>query len=115
MNLNCQELDDAPHADWYRTACMKCLRALSKARNIVPSSLCLRDVIREGENPVGGGGFAVSPPYSWVNRFVSMCASLQDIWKGRLHNTQVCLKVLRVFLPEEHQAKVLRVSLEHTE
>ncbi|KAK0231912.1 kinase-like domain-containing protein [Armillaria nabsnona] len=89
MDVLQQELDDAPDADWYRTACMKCLRALSKARNIVPSSLCLRDVIREGENPVGGGGFA-------------------DIWKGRLHDIQVCLKVLRVFFPEEHQAKVLR-------
>ncbi|SJL08824.1 uncharacterized protein ARMOST_12195 [Armillaria ostoyae] len=89
MDVLQQELDDAPHADWYRTACMKCLRALSKARNIVPSSLCLPDVIREGENPVGGGGFA-------------------DIWKGRLHDTQVCLKVLRVFCPEGDQAKVLR-------
>ncbi|PBK82470.1 kinase-like protein [Armillaria gallica] len=68
---------------------MKCLQTLCKARNIVPSSLCLRDVIREGENPVGGGGFA-------------------DIWKGRRHDTQVCLKVLRVFGTEEQKAKVLR-------
>ncbi len=61
-NLNCQELIElnaAPHSDWYHTVCMKCLRALCKARNAVPSSLFLRDVTKEGGNPVGGGGFAV--------------------------------------------------------
>ncbi|KAK0439172.1 kinase-like domain-containing protein [Armillaria borealis] len=89
MDILQQELDDASHPDRYRRARMKCLQALCKARNTVPSSLCLRDVIREGENPVGGGGFA-------------------DIWKGRLRDAQVCLKVLRVFCPEEQQAKVLR-------
>ncbi|KAK0213803.1 hypothetical protein IW262DRAFT_332459 [Armillaria fumosa] len=89
--LNCQELDDAPHSDWYHTACVKCLQALCQARSIVPSSLCLRDVTREGVNPVAGGGFA-------------------DIWKGRLQDTQVCLKVLRIFAPEKDQAKLLRVS-----
>ncbi|SJL08804.1 uncharacterized protein ARMOST_12174 [Armillaria ostoyae] len=89
MDILQQELDDARHSDVYRTACMKCLRALCKVRNIVPSSLCLRDVTREGGNPVAGGGFA-------------------DIWKGRLHDTQVCLKVLRIFCPEEQKEKVLR-------
>ncbi|KAK0231896.1 kinase-like domain-containing protein [Armillaria nabsnona] len=89
MDVLQQQLDDAPHAGWYRTACMKCLRALSKARNIVPSSLFLRDVTREGGNPVAGGGFA-------------------DIWKGRLHDTQVCLKVLRTFVPEKDRADLLR-------
>ncbi|KAK0439169.1 kinase-like domain-containing protein [Armillaria borealis] len=84
-----QELDDPSCPDGYRTACTKCLRTLCKARNAVPSSLFLRDVTREEENPVGSGGFA-------------------DIWRGRLHDTQVCLKVLRVFCPEEDQAKVLR-------
>ncbi len=72
-NLKCQELDDDRHPDVYRTACMKCLRALCKSRNIIPFSLYLRDVTREGEHPVGGGGFAVSPPFFWDNRFVSTC------------------------------------------
>ncbi len=63
-DLNCQELDNVPHTDEYRKACMKCLRALCRARSIVPSSLFLRGVIREGRNPVGGGGFAVSLPHS---------------------------------------------------
>ncbi|KAK0439163.1 hypothetical protein EV421DRAFT_872811 [Armillaria borealis] len=68
---------------------MKCLRALCKARNAVPSSLFLRDVTREEGFPIAGGGFA-------------------DIWKGRRHDTQVCLKVLRIFGTEEQRAKVLR-------
>ncbi len=55
-----QELDDSSYPDEYRTVCMKCLRILSKTRNIVPSSLSCRDVIREGGNPIWGGGFSVS-------------------------------------------------------
>ncbi|KAK0231898.1 kinase-like domain-containing protein [Armillaria nabsnona] len=88
MDILQQELDGVRHSDVYRTACMKCLRALCKARKAVPSSLFLRDVTREGDNAVAGGGFA-------------------DIWKGRRHDTPVCLKVLRVFGTEEPQAKVL--------
>ncbi len=114
-NLNCQELDNPCHPGWYRTACMKCLRALSNARTIMPSSIFLRNVTREGENPVAGGGYAVSPLCSWFIILFPRIASLQDIWKGRLHDKQVCLKVLRVFYPEGDQAKVLRVSREHTE
>ncbi|PBK82474.1 kinase-like protein [Armillaria gallica] len=82
---------------------MKCLRALCKARGIVPSSLCLRDVTIEGGNPVAGGGYAVSPLCSWL------IVSFQcDIWKGRLQDAQVCLKVLRIFFSEKDQAKLLR-------
>ncbi|PBK97927.1 kinase-like protein [Armillaria gallica] len=81
MDVLQQELDIASLPDGYRAACMKCLRALSKDRNIVPSSFYSQDVTREGTNPACGGGFA-------------------DIWKGRLHDIQVCLKVLRIFEPE---------------
>ncbi|PBK74604.1 kinase-like protein [Armillaria solidipes] len=100
MNLLQQELDDPSCLDEYRTTCLKCLRALrdahpylavSKARNIVSPYLPFtsRDVTREWANPVGGGGFA-------------------DIWKGRLHDTQVCLKVLRIFLSEKARERLLR-------
>ncbi|PBK66460.1 kinase-like protein [Armillaria solidipes] len=87
---NCQELDDASCLDGYRTTCLKCLQALSKARNIVPPSLYLSSqyLTKEGAYPIGGGGFA-------------------DIWKGRLHDTQVCLKVLWIFPLENAQEKVL--------
>ncbi|KAK0201588.1 kinase-like domain-containing protein [Desarmillaria ectypa] len=81
MDVLQQELDDLSRPDSYRTACMKCLRALSMVRNIVPSSFSSQDVTRGGTNPVCGGGFA-------------------DIWEGYLHDTKVCLKVLRIFEPE---------------
>lgn len=68
--MDCQELDDASCLDGYRTACLKCLRMLSKARNIVPSSFVSRDVTRVGKNPIGGGGFAVSIRSSSVNESV---------------------------------------------
>ncbi|KAK0464740.1 kinase-like domain-containing protein [Desarmillaria tabescens] len=55
----------------------------------MPSSFFSRNATREGTNPVCGGGFA-------------------DIWKGRLHDTQVCLKVLRIFVPEQARTKILR-------
>ncbi|KAK0222060.1 kinase-like domain-containing protein [Armillaria fumosa] len=84
MDVLQQELDDASLPDAYRSVCMRCLRTLSKDRNIVPSSLSSQDVTREGTNLVCGGCF--SPP-------------LQDIWKGRLHDIQVCLKVLQIFEP----------------
>ncbi len=70
--MDCQELDDVSHPDGYRTACMKCLRALSKTRGIVPSSFSSQDVTREGTNPVGGGGFAVSVHSRLVNRSASI-------------------------------------------
>lgn len=49
-----------------------------------------------------------------VNFFFQRVSSLQDIWRGRLRDTQVCLKVLRVFCPEEQKAKILRVSRDRT-
>ncbi|KAK0190045.1 kinase-like domain-containing protein [Armillaria mellea] len=88
MDILQQELDGTHHSDAYHAACMKCLRVLCRAQKAVPSSLFLRDVTKEGKNAIDGGGFA-------------------DIWKGRRHNTQVCLKVLRVFGTEDPQVKVL--------
>ncbi|KAK0471433.1 kinase-like domain-containing protein [Armillaria novae-zelandiae] len=89
MDVLQQELDDAPHSDWYHTASLKCLHALCKAQSIVLPSLYLQGLTREGANPVAGGGFA-------------------DIWKGHLQDTQVCLKVLRIFVPEKDKPKLLR-------
>ncbi|KAK0502796.1 hypothetical protein EDD18DRAFT_1099830 [Armillaria luteobubalina] len=36
---------------------------------------------------------------------------LQDIWEERLHNTQICLKVLRIFISGEAREKVVRVRI----
>ncbi|KAK0491271.1 hypothetical protein IW261DRAFT_1436717 [Armillaria novae-zelandiae] len=89
MDVLQQELDDVTCSDGYRTSCMKCLQALNKARNIVPSSFSSREVTREGTNPIGGGGFS-------------------DIWLGRLHDTRVCLKVLRIFVSGETQERIFK-------
>ncbi|KAK0485350.1 hypothetical protein EDD18DRAFT_1361280 [Armillaria luteobubalina] len=88
MDVLQQELDVTSLPDVYCSVCMKCLQALSKDRNIVPSSLSCQEVTREGTNAICGGGFS-------------------DIWKGRLHDIQVCLKVLWMFEPE---VKAVQVS-----
>ncbi|KIK53337.1 hypothetical protein GYMLUDRAFT_179049, partial [Collybiopsis luxurians FD-317 M1] len=52
----------------------------------LPSSLIIRDIKREGENPVAGGGFA-------------------DIWRGTLNKKPVCLKVLRLTLEQNETTR----------
>ncbi|SJL10564.1 uncharacterized protein ARMOST_13951 [Armillaria ostoyae] len=89
MNILQQELDAASHTDPYYSTSLRCLRVLSKDRGILPSSLICQEAIREGTHPVSGGGFA-------------------DIWKGRLHENPVCLKVLRVFIAEQAREKLIR-------
>ncbi|KAJ3911399.1 hypothetical protein F5877DRAFT_73212, partial [Lentinula edodes] len=56
----------------YRKKCLQFSRHLSKKYQILPSSMILREIEREGQNPVGGGGFAVT--------------SLKDIWRGAVNN-----------------------------
>ncbi|KIK53357.1 hypothetical protein GYMLUDRAFT_938227 [Collybiopsis luxurians FD-317 M1] len=61
-------------------------RYLSRKYQALPSSLIVRDVRREGENPVAGGGFA-------------------DIWRGRLNEKLVCVKVLRLTIEQDEKAR----------
>ncbi|ESK96330.1 hypothetical protein Moror_7116 [Moniliophthora roreri MCA 2997] len=70
----------------YRKLCQRCLRALAKKHRIeaIPSSLFINDIVREGQYPVGGGGYA-------------------DIWKGSLRERSVCLKVLRIHVESERR------------
>ncbi|KIK56125.1 hypothetical protein GYMLUDRAFT_174625, partial [Collybiopsis luxurians FD-317 M1] len=58
------------------------LRYLSKRFQLLPLSLILLDVERDGSNPVGGGGFA-------------------DIWRGSMKERPVCLKVLRFAVEQD--------------
>ncbi|KAF5358869.1 hypothetical protein D9757_012308 [Collybiopsis confluens] len=58
------------------------LRFLSSKFHILPSSLMVQDVQREGGNPVAGGGFA-------------------DIWRGTCRGMPVCLKVLRIVIEQD--------------
>ncbi|KIK55144.1 hypothetical protein GYMLUDRAFT_48095, partial [Collybiopsis luxurians FD-317 M1] len=62
------------------------LRHLSRRFQILPLSLVIRDIRREGQNPVAGGGFA-------------------DIWRGTLNEKHVCLKVLRLTLEQDETAR----------
>ncbi|KAG7090079.1 hypothetical protein E1B28_011696 [Marasmius oreades] len=71
----------------YRKRCTKCLNALVKKYRIFPSSFFCDNVRRDGDYPLGGGGFA-------------------DIYKGVADNRSVSLKVLRVHTqPDEKKRK----------
>ncbi|KAF9257183.1 kinase-like protein [Marasmius fiardii PR-910] len=69
----------------YRRKCTKCLRGLVNKHHVLPNSLFVNDIVREGSHPVGGGGFS-------------------DIWKGTYGDQAVCLKVLRVHI-QSNQGK----------
>ncbi|KAE9390761.1 kinase-like protein [Gymnopus androsaceus JB14] len=74
----------------YNRRCLRALRHISAKYEILPSSLVVQDVQREGHNPVAGGGFA-------------------DIWRGTIGKKSVCLKVLRLVIePEEEVRKKIR-------
>ncbi|KIK58561.1 hypothetical protein GYMLUDRAFT_262404 [Collybiopsis luxurians FD-317 M1] len=74
----------------YRRRCLRLLRHLSNKYQIIPASLTVRDVARDGRTPVGGGGFA-------------------DIWHGTMGDQHVCLKVLRLVIePDEKVRKKIR-------
>ncbi|KAK7041456.1 hypothetical protein VNI00_009322 [Paramarasmius palmivorus] len=68
----------APH-DQYRRLRMKCLRALVKKFQTLPSSMFLRNIECLGEHPLGGGAFS-------------------DIWKGLVGQQSICLKVIRLHI-----------------
>ncbi|KAF9262810.1 hypothetical protein L218DRAFT_382669 [Marasmius fiardii PR-910] len=52
-----QEID--PSVEPYRKRCTKCLNFLVKKYLVFPSSFFFQDIERDGNYPVGGGGFAV--------------------------------------------------------
>ncbi|KAJ7575892.1 kinase-like domain-containing protein, partial [Mycena floridula] len=70
---------------------MRCLRQISSAYEVLPPSFLIHasDVVREGNNPISGGGFA-------------------DIWKGLMLGQNVCLKVLRFFTTTHIRKKLLQ-------
>ena len=68
------------------------LRRLVLKHGKFPSTLFVRGVERIGKNAVTGGGFA-------------------DIWRGKIDNKIVALKVLRIFDWSADQSKLFKVSL----
>jgi hypothetical protein len=55
-----QELDNEMVSERYRRKCLRCLRQLVRKSGALPPSFFLRNVVREGNHPVGGGASAVS-------------------------------------------------------
>ncbi|KAK7060776.1 hypothetical protein VNI00_000508 [Paramarasmius palmivorus] len=83
------ELDTTSHEDVdkrYRKKCLKYLRALIKRYYVLPPTLFVENIIREGDHAQGGGGFA-------------------DIWKGLYNERPVCLKVLRMFTGSDEASR----------
>ncbi|KAF5371212.1 hypothetical protein D9758_004115 [Tetrapyrgos nigripes] len=72
------EVSNAESSESYRRKCLKYLRELSRQHNVLPPSFLLHDLVKVGDYPVWGGGFA-------------------DIYKGRNNSEVVCVKVLRLF------------------
>ncbi|KAL0069377.1 hypothetical protein AAF712_003397 [Marasmius tenuissimus] len=85
-----------PNLSGYLKKCATCLEALVNKHHVLPASLFVNDVTREGIQPCNGGGFS-------------------DVWKGS-HGTQaVCLKVLREYAQgrqrkKEKLVKILDIS-----
>ncbi|KAG7098230.1 hypothetical protein E1B28_000197 [Marasmius oreades] len=61
-----------------RSSIFKIMLKLSKHSDVTPECLNIKNVTREGKHPIGGGGFG-------------------DVWKGKVRQTIVCLKVVRNF------------------
>ncbi|PBK94140.1 kinase-like protein [Armillaria gallica] len=90
--LQKKELDCTSPDDSHYSVCMKCLRALGKARNVFPDSFIRRDIRRKGNYPCTGGG-------------------LSDIWEGDMGGRPVCLKVLRTFSLSNYEKEALLKNL----
>ncbi|KAH8798545.1 kinase-like domain-containing protein, partial [Flagelloscypha sp. PMI_526] len=67
------------------------MKLVAIRHRILPSSFFVTDIERKGENPIAGGGFA-------------------DVYRGKWHGQEVCLKVLRVYLGAEGHNKDSAVS-----
>ncbi|KAE9402927.1 kinase-like protein [Gymnopus androsaceus JB14] len=77
-------------ADDFKFELFRCTRRIVREFEILPSSLYLRGLTKEGNHPTGGGGYA-------------------DIWKGQTANGDpVCLKVLRVFTTEASRKEIFK-------
>ncbi|THV03350.1 hypothetical protein K435DRAFT_651560 [Dendrothele bispora CBS 962.96] len=81
-----QFLDRPTAKDVYRRKCMRCIRGLERKYHVLPPSLFLKHVVRDGSDALSGGGFA-------------------DIWKGRFCNKTVCIKVPRMFTASDQKTK----------
>ncbi|KAF5358884.1 hypothetical protein D9757_012302 [Collybiopsis confluens] len=93
--LDLYESSTSPEAVLLRSKHLGLLRFLSGKFQILPLSLTVQNIQREGGNPVAGGGFA-------------------DIWRGTLLGKSVCLKVLRIVIEQDVRVRdVIRKEFCH--
>ncbi|KAJ8085104.1 serine/threonine protein kinase, AGC [Marasmius tenuissimus] len=88
-----QEIRSARLDPGYLKECATCLEALVNKHHILPASLIVNDLTKEGTRPYNGGGFSVCAHFSLLKALSEGCT--KDIWKGRRGTQAVCLKVLR--------------------
>ncbi|KAL0059166.1 Rho guanine nucleotide exchange factor [Marasmius tenuissimus] len=87
-----QLLIDHPNlSNRLRTKICSTMLHISKKTGFHPKCLAIENVEVVGKNPIDGGGYA-------------------DIWKGRLGQSLVCLKILRIFKEPEVQ-QVLKLNV----
>lgn len=69
---------------------MRLLRKMAQNYGALPPSFLLGDLAPAGNRAVCGGGFS-------------------DIWKGKLGDQDVCIKVLRVFTTTKMREELVKV------
>ncbi|KAJ8088413.1 Receptor-interacting serine/threonine-protein kinase 1 [Marasmius tenuissimus] len=70
-----------------RSSILRMMLHLSKRSGLCPNCLNIKNVKKVGEHPVGGGGFG-------------------DVWKGKIDNEVVCLKMVKVYQMSDVQKLV---------
>jgi len=108
-----QEIDDPDTKGDYWKKCFKLMHAFEKGHRVLPPSLYLHDVVIEGNRALRGGGFAVRISIVDASASVSTpgVSTIQDIWKGRMGDEVVCLKVLRMFVENDLDTRDKIVSV----
>ncbi|KAK1222896.1 hypothetical protein PQX77_014318, partial [Marasmius sp. AFHP31] len=80
-------MDNSSYPRPARSNIFKVMLHLSKNSGMYPECLTIKNVEKLGEHPVAGGGFG-------------------DVWKGRIAEQNVCLKIVRVFNASDLQQLV---------
>ncbi|KAK7462966.1 hypothetical protein VKT23_007547 [Stygiomarasmius scandens] len=90
MELLQMELDNPSLDSNHHKKCLKYLRVLAQRFQVLPPSLFVKRLEREGTHAIRGGGYA-------------------DIWRGSANGQAACLKVLRMFMYDDDgaQAKII--------
>ncbi|KAK1218360.1 hypothetical protein PQX77_018958 [Marasmius sp. AFHP31] len=91
-----------------RKECIIYMRYLSWSHCALPFTFYLPGVTRVGDHPVSAGGFSVSVPPSSFKAKSGYHSTAQNIWKGRMGTTKVCIKVLRFFTQTSNRDDIMK-------